>query len=226
MPRRPPPDYEQIEAELWKKSVEAIDGEVARKDDRLMRRVRTFVNRFGYGSKRVIAKIDRDKMFAANFVKEPRRTNFAENAALEWLQGDRRVQNIVKLRASGEDALYITSDGSIGPYLKKPKPSKSIDFRWTTGDYTVYAAHKYTKEGGGNQDSQFNEIRTQLANFQKGAEDRHTVFLAIVDGPYYTPNRLNQLRQVTRPQPPYSNAMPIQEIPDYLDVALQGRVQS
>jgi len=111
--------------------------------------------------------------------------------------------------------VFITSDGGLQKNMKAA-PSKSLDFQWETGNFTVYAAHKYTKEGGGNQDSQFKEMRDLLEKFQKASVNSCTALLVIVDGPYYSEKRMSDLRRFCRTTKPLSHAMPIEDVPKWL----------
>ena len=67
--------------------------------------------------------------------------------------------------------------------------SKSLDFYWEVKvDNEVlkfYATHKYTNEGGGAQDHQYNEIISFLNNANQ-VKKSNISFLAISDGNYYT----------------------------------------
>lgn len=71
-------------------------------------------------------------------------------------------------------------------------PGDPLDFIWTTGGKTFYAMHKYTKEGGGNQDSQYQEMIELMKRF---LHCRHAlvVLLVIVDGKYYQENNAKRL---------------------------------
>ena len=156
-------------------------------------------------------------MFASHFTKEPRRTSLHESLAFQWLKEEELISNLEKLPTGGKMAVYITGDGDVRTGMSKA-PSKSLDFRWQTGSYTIYASHKYTKEGGGNQDSQFKEVRRLLELFQKGSSRDNTMLLVIVDGPYYTNSKMNDLLRFCRDKrPPLSAAMPIQDVPAWLN---------
>ncbi len=64
------------------------------------------------------------------------------------------------------------------------KDIKSIDFEWEVGAFKFFASHKYTKDGGGAQDNQYEDIQ----NFLRHTRDcnlKNTIFLAICDGEYY-----------------------------------------
>lgn len=213
---RKPPDYEKIESRMWKKHAKEVVGRLVAEEQNLLRRIKTYSNRFGYSDTSVRDKIKTDKMFAAHFAKEPRRTNFHEKEAMRWLDKVSAIENIERLSPSGGNAFYITSDGNVEQGMNNP-PTKSLDFRWRTDEYTVYASHKYTREGGGNQDSQFREVRRLLELFQKGNEKKSTILLAIVDGPYYNDAKMDDLKRFWRHTPPLSDVMPIQEVPLWLE---------
>lgn len=182
-----------------------------------MKRIYTFIARFGYPMDAVVNKIKTDEMFAAHFTKEPRRTSLHGNLALEWLKETDVIREIEKLPSSGEAAVDVTSDGEIRAGMLNA-PSKSLDFRWRSGRHTIYASHKFTKEGGGNQDSQFKEVKRLLEMFQKGRVDRHTALLVIVDGPYFTKKKIDELRRFCRDvHQPLSAALPIQDVPGWLE---------
>ena len=124
------------------------------------------------------------------------------------------MEDFQKLKASGPEALYITGDGQIttGAALgQAPRPSKSIDFQWRTGAVTCYAAQKYTREGGGNQDNQFIELETLLRNFLPRINNNVALF-TLVDGPYYTEAKLQHLRGLRRLQPPFSYITSVNEL--------------
>ena len=95
------------------------------------------------------------------------------------------------------------------------KPSKSIDFEWRTGPVTCYAAQKYTKEEGGNQDSQFIEVQQLLQNFQQRTTNDSALFV-LVDGAYYHEERLVALRASTRMQSPRSYVTGVGGLPHIL----------
>lgn len=192
--------------------------EVKNKAPRLMKRIATFIDRFDFDESEVIQKIECDAMFAAHFAKEPRRTTLHENIAAVWLQELDDVHNFQKLPASGRSAIGITSDGNIVKFDRQKVPGKSLDFQWTTGNITCYAMHKYTKEEGGNQDSQYTEMLNLMKRFHQ-CTDENVVLIVIVDGAYYTDNgekKLKELQHQQRTNSPLSYATPIGGVPDIL----------
>ena len=217
MPARPPPDYDSIELTQWRENAATVRDEILAGDERVEKRMRLFVTRFGFAIADVRDRALHDPMFAAHFAKEPRRTGLHEFTAAEWITDLPEVHGFRTLPKAGKNALYVSRDGGIiSRPAGGPKPGKSLDFVWVTGDITCYAMHKYTKEGGGNQDSQFDEMVEALRRFHSCTDPTVALFV-IVDGDYYTGTRLAQLRNFARRDPPRSFALPIGDLPEALE---------
>lgn len=214
-----PPDYDAIEEQYWKLFNQEVVQEAYRRDDRLLKRVDTYVSRFGYPTEEVLNKIKQDPMFAAHFAKEPRRMSVHEKEAAKWIEALPGVEKFKTLPKSGKNAFKVSSDGNVVQLKQMPNlPGKSLDFRWKTEDATFYAMHKYTKEGGGTQDSQYQEMVELMKRFLH-CRDEKLVLAVIVDGEYYQENnakRLRILQSHQRPQAPKSHALTIGELPDLL----------
>ena len=143
---------------------------------------------------------------AAVLAREARRQNVHERAAADYVERMANVAHFRKLPSSGPNACYVNGDGQIvtGAQLAGARrPSKSIDFQWQTGAIACYAAQKYTREGGGNQDNQFNEVQALLRNFLQRINNDVALFV-LVDGPYYHTARRAQLQGLVRLQNPRS----------------------
>ncbi len=124
------------------------------------------------------------------------------------------IVDFENLPSSGKNAYYINGDGKI---VKGEKTSsKSLDFRWMTDETEFFAAHKYTRESGGTQDNQYSEMRTLLRLFQNGIVDTHRALIVIVDGPYYTARKMEELYGYVRLQAPKSYACHIEQVPSIL----------
>ena len=122
-------------------------------------------------------KEKRDPLFA---LTSPRSRDDARERSRELVASD-SIEGFSKLPKAGRNALYITSDGEVKYGVElQAKTSKSLDFRWNTGTTTCYAMHKYTREVGGNQDSQFKEMRELLQQFMR-CPDETCILLIIVD---------------------------------------------
>ena len=219
--QHPPLDFESNEQEQNALNLVGVADEIAERSPRLAKRIAHYSGHFGIPASDYWRDLDANPTgpLASALAKEARRQNIHERAAGEYLAALPLVRWFRKLSPSGNSAIYITSDGQFvtGADLSgASKPSKSIDFIWQTGDTTCYAAQKYTKEGGGNQDSQFTEIETLLTNFLP-RRNNDTALFALVDGPYYTETRLNQLRGLVRLQSPFSYVVSVNELLPILD---------
>ena len=210
-----------IELEKWKQVSKEQPGKPKIPDhlrdankDAILKRIQLYSDRFGYELGEITNKIFNDQMFAAHFAVEPRRQGIHEQIAGEWIKQLSTVSDFGVLPKSGKNAWYVSGDGVVGRALAGA-PSKSLDFVWKTGAITCYAMHKYTKEGGGNQDSQRKEMLALLQNFYK-CQDTTCALFVIVDGPYYTKDRLKVLRNNIRTIPPLSYALPIGQVPEIL----------
>ena len=148
--RKPPPDYTALEHEAWKQNASQVVARLDEDEPNLLKRIATFVRRFGFHVHEVRQKILSDPMFRAHFAIEPRRQGFHEKIASKWIRSLPDISDFRVLPKSGRNAFYITSDGEVRQGLRKP-PSKSLDFTWQADGRQFYAAHKYTLEGGGNQ---------------------------------------------------------------------------
>lgn len=215
MPEKPPPDYEAIESKMWKENAEAVPGELEEGSSRLGKRVQTFMGRFDFTREQVEGKIANDPMFAAHFAKEPRRQGIHEAVAADWIEELEEVTEFVVLPKGGENAVYITRDGNIHRGQLPNRPGKSLDFRWKTGGKTCYAAHKYTKEGGGTQDLTHLEMVELMKRFQS-CNDQNIELFVIVDGPYYAAGKRDEIGNHARTTSPRSHAIPIEDLPGIL----------
>ena len=211
-----PPDYDAVEQEMWRANADDVPVLLAVGDANVQEKVSTYARQFGYSADAVREKIANDPMFAAHFAKRPSRQGIHEKIAADWLKSLGSVQDFTVLPKSGANALYVTSDGEVkrGSELQA-NPSKSLDFRWRTGDVTCYAMHKHTRDSGGSQDGQRDEMSKLLQQFLR-CPDETCILLVIVDGPYYTPVQMAKLRRFTRDRPPRSYALHIQDVPSAL----------
>ena len=209
-----PPDYDKIEKELWKKHGTEVRALLAGQNAGLMRRIRTFCKNFDFTEEIVCQKIRDDFMFACCFAKDAKKTGFEEKEAEKYLRMfPDIVQSFKVLPKSGKNAVYLNDKGKIITG-KKPTGTKSIDFMWIAGNTSIrcLAAHKVTREKGGAQDHQRDELIRQLQSFQNCTEYDLALFV-ICDGSYYTGQNLSRLLEHVRNEKPYSFAGPIGDVP-------------
>lgn len=135
-------------------------------------KIQRFAEKFGYDAKVVEQKILQDEMFACTFIKDPKKQNLTEKLVGELL-------HLTKLPASGSQCIRFNQDGELVS-CNKGDVSKSADFVIDG----VYYTQKYTREPGGAQDNQYNDVRDFLV---KGSK-KYKVG-AIVDGAYWEEKR-------------------------------------
>ena len=218
--RSSPPDFGAIERQQNIDNLQAMASEIADRSRRLSERVSNWAARVNLPEARFWEALEADPggPLAAMLAMEARRQNVHEKAVADYVASLSLVAEFSKLPSSGNNACYINADGLVvtGSQLAgATKPSKSLDFRWVTGVVTCYAAQKYTKEGGGNQDSQYNEVQRLLRNFQQRTTN-DTALIILVDGDYYTEERIALLRQLTRSQSPRSYVTGVAGLPQLL----------
>lgn len=217
-----PPNYDKIEQKLWREHAQSVGQLLDAQDPAMLRRIRTFTKRFGFDETVVCQKIKDDFMFACHFAKNATKTGFHEKAAGDYL---RRFPHLIRsfqsLSATGKNAKYIDPAGNIVTG-RKPNGIKSLDFMWAAGDTHIrcFASHKFTREAGGAQDHQRDELIRLLQMFQLSTNEK-VAFFAICDGPYYNKQMLSNLRQHVRRDPPYSFACPIGEVPQNVEKFLK-----
>lgn len=142
-------------------------------------------------SKEVRDRILKDDLIASFFIKDPGRQNVSEQAMIDVLKSIKIISNASSLPNSGPNSRYLI-DGKV---VKNSKIGiKSIDFQFTYKNYKAAATLKYTKESGGAQDNQFNDVVTFLQN--SFTEDKNLLILAILDGEYYTPEKISTLKNI------------------------------
>ena len=190
--------------------------EIAQKSERLRTRILHFAEQFDVQEADFWRDLEANPNgpLAAVLAREARRQNVHERAAADYIERLTHVAQFRKLPSSGPNACYVNGDGQIvtrAQLAGARPPSKSIDFQWRTGTVTCYAAQKYTKEGGGNQDNQFNEIQSLLRNFLQRINNDIALFV-LVDGPYYNQARLDRLVALIRLQNPRSYVTSVNEL--------------
>ena len=126
--------------------------------------------------------LDND-IVASFFAKDPSKQNITEKLVEEILK-------IEKLPAVGKNCVRFMQDGTI---TNKPgvDVSKSADFK----DGEFYYTQKYTHEGGGAQDNQYNDVVDFLIEGSK----KNKVG-AILDGEYWEDKR-NELEEYFKANP-------------------------
>lgn len=207
-----PPDYVAIERNLWHVNARNVEVLAAHRDRNLMKKTATYSWRYGVDESAILEKILSDRMFANLFAIEPRRQGLHERIAAERVGELPNVESFAVLPKAGPASVHITSDGQLQT-LNARSQLKSLDFQWQPGGWHCFATHKYTREGGGNQDSQFKEVVRTMRNFMQGQANDEVVLFAILDGPYFSQAKMDEVGRYARAAPPFSLAISIGELP-------------
>jgi len=159
-----------------------------KKNKDMMQKIHTFCERSGFDFDDVVKKINSDAMFASTFATDPAKQNLFEKLAREYIQGIDFISDFKKLSHHGKEALYIVNGSLLGgDDLSRSGGSteaKSIDFSWKYKDKKFYAFHKYTRQSGGAQDNQYNDMKAFI-NHANSSTKGNYYFIAIADGEYF-----------------------------------------
>ncbi|MDR1008779.1 MAG: hypothetical protein LBL52_00825 [Rickettsiales bacterium] len=213
-------DYNSEYKNRLKQNVRNVIDELG--SDGMKLKISNWANKFEYTFDAVLEKIEKDEMFRCVFAKDPSTQNFYQTLAAQYIESLQHVREFKVLPVGGSEALYLVNGKLLtGEALgKSAKDTKSIDFTWKTGKYTIYASHKYTKTSGGAQDNQYIDVQNFLKNaFDNNQKDAK--FVAICDGDYYLgkdastgyESKLERLRNLTGNN---SFAFTINQIPEFL----------
>lgn len=128
--------------------------------------------------------------------KDPSKQNLTEGIAKDYLEQLPEIEKVSILNKSGLDSWMII-DGRLDRRNNftenERKGHKTIDFniRLANGK-NLMAAHKYTKDTGGAQDNQGNDLLDFAINANSYTGDEY-IFVAIGDGEYYNVNKLKSI---------------------------------
>src|SRR5262249_31176841 len=127
-------------------------------------------------------------MLQAKFAKDPGKQGIHEKLAGAFIESLPGVEEFKTLSKNG----WVVFHGAV--MLRKnlkesgaSKTAKTIDFKWQYKGSTFYASHKFTLQGGGMQDEQYEDIYDFITQ-ARPSNLPNTYFIAIADGDYYKGN--------------------------------------
>lgn len=165
-------------------------------------RIMKHCQKFGRNFKKIKNKILVDDNFADLFIPVLAKQNFFELETFRYLHDDLHYP-IHKMAPNGKEALYLSG----GRIVSNPtiNSTKSFDYKLMEKRSTTFISQKYINEGGGSQDNQFNDIKYFLIqankyfNADRGDLFKSNIkFMAIVDGEYFTKDKMNILNTLKR----------------------------
>lgn len=149
-------------------------------------KIKKYAEKFNYEVNYLEQILLEDDFLINSISKDPTKQNFQEKIAKEFLEKNiEGIKNFEILPKNGEKSKYLAN----GVLLTKEElttdnHTKSIDFYWEYKDYKFYATHKYTKESGGAQDNQYDDVKKFLSHAKQYTK-KGVFFIAICNGNYY-----------------------------------------
>lgn len=129
-----------------------------------------------------------DDLTASFFIKDPGRQNITEKIASTFLG---KIAILKELQYLGSSSNLFLLNGEITQ--NRIAGVKSLDFSWKLANKNCYATQKYTLGSGGAQDNQFHDVLTSVRE-ANSINDSNLYFFAIVDGDYYTNEKISILQ--------------------------------
>lgn len=175
-------DYKGFYDLALKKNIKQLQKEIDTKQTKT--KIDNWAKKFQLNPLEVRQKIIDDDIFSLHYIIEPARQSFHEKLAAGYIKKFPNVSNFENLPNSGKNALVVHGGSIIPKKESQSNAGKTVDFEWDTDGYKCYASHKYTKDGGGAQDNQYNDLRDFMENSRQNNND-NIRFFAICDGEYY-----------------------------------------
>lgn len=168
---------------MSKKILNSIQKEI----NDLKKKIKNFSKTWELDYNYVYDNLKNNPLLLITFAKDPNKQTIHQHCAAEWIKTLPFIEDFKEAPAGGKNAFYIVK-GIVVNNKKNKKTEKSIDFIW---NYTFkdkqlqfYATHKYTKNSGGSQDNQYNDVKA-FHNEAKECIDNNICLLSITDGEYY-----------------------------------------
>ena len=162
--------------------------------------------RYDMDKETILREVRESNYAIATFSKDPKKQNIYERVALKWIESISKVTDARKppRMLLLETGMIVSARQYAQQGGQKAPNTKSIDFTWQFRGVRFFATHKYTKDSGGAQDSQYQELERFVINgrdFSGQYEGQKTVLLALGDGPYFLAHdgrKLQALQEVCR----------------------------
>ncbi|NCU34325.1 hypothetical protein EOM27_03315 [Candidatus Saccharibacteria bacterium] len=196
-------DYQRVFSRVRRDNLKIVKSQIVGgviTDNDLEVKISNHVNRWeGVISKDdIVREMQTTKTVPTFLAKDPSRQNLTEGIAKEYLEQFDEIREVEILSKSGKNSWSIV-DGILDKtdnFTKAEKNGhKSIDFRITLNNgKIIFAAHKYTKDTGGAQDNQGNDLLAFVVSADQYPDDDY-LFAAIGDGEYYTDGKMDGMRE-------------------------------
>jgi len=188
--------YEEVYFLESMKSVhENFDNLPLTMDDRVKERITNWCKKFDFPLSLAIYNYSIYEGFRFFWVIDPKKQDVAQIAFKNFITMIYGDGSIEQLDSSNNTSKYCFGGAVLDKSVVKNVESetKTIDFKMTdlTGR-NIWIYHKRTSGNGGAQDNQFADVISFLKQASK-SRDPMNVFIAVVDGTYYTKNKMLKL---------------------------------
>jgi hypothetical protein len=154
-------------------------------------KIENFLNRNPFlkiTKKELKEKIIQDDIVASFFSKDPSKQNISEKYIAKVVSSINGISNFKNLPSSTN--LYVYK-GELVELKDRPIGVKTVDYIFEYKNETFVCCQKYTKEEGGHQDNQFNDV---VAFLENSKELKNYKVICLLDGNYYNEERINKLK--------------------------------
>lgn len=169
-----------------------LTGNILKKYKWLLIKINNHIDRYGLKDvvNQILTKIVNDDFFASMFAMDASKQNMSEESQKKYLSN--RGIHVEKLTAGGKKAIRLMNGELITGNDRGSKATKSMDFIYN--DELIFA--KVTFGAGGGQDNQYRDVLDFLKEANKyDNKYGNRKFTALVDGDYYTEEKLKSLNQ-------------------------------
>lgn len=185
-------DFEDIKIKMRKDNIDELRKYINEKWVEI--KIKNYLERFSFLNltyEDVVNEIISNDLVASFFAKDPNKQNITEKTIANIIKNLNFVSNFQNYNSKTE--IFVVNGEMTN---KRALGVKSVDYSFVSKNITYYVTQKYTKGKGGSQDNQFHDVVSFLQNC-KNNKLTDTAFLAIVDGDYYTEEKIKTLQELT-----------------------------
>jgi hypothetical protein len=202
-------DFEKLKVVERQKNINILREQI--NDKWIKTKIENYLNRNYYLDltiEDIKKRILEDDLTASFFIKDPKTQNFTEKLIADKVKKISIIENFKNYSSNVKLFLY---DGEV--QSERNYNLKSIDYSIKCKGKRIYITQKYTTGNGGSQDNQFIDVLNFLekSKIKKGS---NLIAMALVDGSYYTKDKLDKLKQ-------YENentvVLSVDELQNYLE---------
>lgn len=158
-------------------------------------KIKNFIERYDniFSFDEVMKGIKENKLIASQFAKDPAKQNTTEIWVADLIKDNKDIKEFEVLPKGGKGSIRIGLDGNLIYNTKGfDIATKSIDYKFKFDGCVYYCTQKFTRGKGGSQDNQYKDV-LEFLRLGSRVILPNTYFIAIVDGDYFTNEKMNEL---------------------------------